>query len=194
MGMLYRRGTMFWVKYYLNGRPIRESTGTGKETEAKRFLKEREGRVATGQPILPRADRIRYEEIAADLRDHYQTTGERDLGEADVRLAWLEKFFRGQRVAAIGGTLVTRYIQWRQQMEVANSTINRELSVLIKMLRFAYERGKVLRLPVLHKLKEPSPRQGFFERDQFQEVCRWLPEHHRVAISLAFTYGWRIQS
>ncbi len=80
------------------------------------------------------------------------------------------------------------------QMGVANSTINRELSVLITMLRFAYERGKVFRLPVIHKLKEHSPRQGFFERDQFQEVCRRLPEHYRVAVSLAFMYGWRIQS
>ena len=62
------------------------------------------------------------------------------------------------------------------------------------MLRFAYERGKLLRLPVIHKLKEPLPRQGFFERDQFKEVCRRLPEHYRVAVSLAFMYGWRIQS
>jgi hypothetical protein len=53
MGSLYRRGEIWWVKYYENGRPKRESAGTTKETEAKRFLKEREGRVATGQPILP---------------------------------------------------------------------------------------------------------------------------------------------
>ena len=81
-----------------------------------------------------------------------------------------------------------------KQMGVANSTINREPSVLITMRRFAYERGKLLRLPVVHKLKEPPPRQGFFELDQFQEVCRWLPEHYRVAVSLAFMYEWRIQS
>ena len=194
MGMLYQRGEIYWVKYYLNGRPIRESTKTKKEAEAKRFLKEREGRVATGQPILPRADRIRYEEIASDLRDHYQTTGERNLCEVGVRLAWLDKFFRGQRVAAIGGPLATQYIKWRQQMGMANSTINRELSVLIKMLRFAFEHGKLLRLPVIHRLKEPPPRQGFFERDQFQAVCRRLPEPYRVAVSLAYTYGWRILS
>ena len=78
MGSLYRPklksgkpSTIWWVKYYVNGRPVRESTGTEKETEARRFLKEREGRVATGQPILPRVDRIRYEEIAWDLRQHY---------------------------------------------------------------------------------------------------------------------------
>jgi hypothetical protein len=76
MGSLYKRGEIWWVKYYENGRPRRESTGTEKETEARRFLKEREGRVATGQPILQRADRIRYEGVAQDLRQHYRMTKE----------------------------------------------------------------------------------------------------------------------
>ncbi len=101
MGMLYRRGTVFWVKYYVNGRPIRESTGTDKETEAKRFLKEREGRVATGEPVIPRIDRIRYDEIAEDLRRHYEISGERGLREADARLKPLKAFFTGRRVVSI---------------------------------------------------------------------------------------------
>jgi hypothetical protein len=63
MGSLYRRGNVWWVKYYANGRAIRESTGTEKETEARRFMKEREGWVAIGQPILRRSDRICYEEV-----------------------------------------------------------------------------------------------------------------------------------
>jgi hypothetical protein len=90
MGSLYQRGEIWWVKYYENGRPRRESTGTTKETEARRFLKEREGRVATGQPILQRADRICYEQVAQDLRQHYHMTGSRDLEEAEDRLKHLD--------------------------------------------------------------------------------------------------------
>ena len=79
MGSLYRPklksgkpSTIWWVKYYVNGRPVRESTGTTKESEARRLLKEREGRAASGHPILPRADRVRYEEVAQDLQMHYE--------------------------------------------------------------------------------------------------------------------------
>ena len=53
-----RPGRIWWVKYYVNGRPIRESTGTDKETLARRMLQERVGRAAAGLPVLPRADRI----------------------------------------------------------------------------------------------------------------------------------------
>src|SRR5262245_2148995 len=65
MGQLYQRGRIGWVKYYVNGRPVRESTGSEGEREAKRFLRTREGRPAAGMPVLPRVDHVRYEEIAA---------------------------------------------------------------------------------------------------------------------------------
>jgi hypothetical protein len=55
-----------------------------------------------------------------------------------------------------------------------NGTINREVAVLKKALRLAYEHGKLMRLPVIHMLKEAAPRQGFFERDQFEAVRRKL--------------------
>src|SRR2546426_1956806 len=113
MGSLYRPklksgkpSTIWWVKYYVNGRSVRESTGHEKETEARRFLKEREGRVATGQPILPRADRIRYEEVAADLKKHYEATGSRDLKEYARRVQHLDRFFTSRRIAAIGQPVV----------------------------------------------------------------------------------------
>lgn len=204
MGSLYQRkngsgvvGSIWWCKYYQNGRPIRESTNTTKETEAKRFLKEREGRVATGQTILPRADRIPYEELATDLRQHYETTGERNLREADTRLNPLGEFFSGFRVVNIGPSQTSQYIQWRKGQKkppISNSTINRELSVLLKMFKLGYEQGKVLRMPTIRKLKEPAPRQGFFEREQFEAVRRHLPERLRLAVTIAYSYGWRMQS
>ncbi len=62
--MFYKRGEVFWIKYYSSGRPIRESTGTTKQKEAERFLKDREGRVAMGAPILPKVQRTTVGDIA----------------------------------------------------------------------------------------------------------------------------------
>src|SRR5437870_2989112 len=189
-----RESSVWWCKYYQNGRPIRESTGSEKEQEARRFLKGREGRVATGQPVLPRADRIRYEEVAADLRQHYEATGSRDLDEADYRLEHLKAFFVGRRVAAIGQAEATAYVLKRQGEQASSATINRELAVLIRMLRLAYENGKLLRLPVIRKLKEAAPRSGFFEREQYEAVRRHLSADLQTAAAIAYTYGWRMQS
>ncbi len=178
----------------MSGRPIRESTGTEKESEAKRFLKEREGRVAAGAPVLPRADRARYEEVADDLREHYQSTGSRDLVEVGCRLKHLDAFFVGRRVVSIGPADVTKYTVKRQEAGATNATVNRELSLLGKMLRHAYENGKLLRVPVIRKPKEASPRQGFFEREQYDRVQRLLPVDLQVATQVGYTFGWRMLS
>lgn len=63
MGMIYTRGEVFWIKYYCAGKPIRESTGTTKQKEAERLLKDREGRVAIGAPALPQLERIRFAKL-----------------------------------------------------------------------------------------------------------------------------------
>jgi len=61
MGSLYKQAgsRIWWVKYHVHGRPVRESTGTADEQEARRILKTREGHAASGQPLMPRLDRIR---------------------------------------------------------------------------------------------------------------------------------------
>ena len=82
----------------------------------------------------------------------------------------------------------------RQGQGVVASTVRRELGTLTKMLRLAYKNGKLLRLPLLDKPTEGAPRPGFFEREQFGAVRRRLPEDLQVAVTIAHTYGWRMQS
>jgi len=205
MGSLYRKRrkqpdgsvrveTVWWCKYYRDGRPVQESTGTTKEKEARTFLKRREGDVAKGQPVLPRAEKVRYEEAAADLRAHYEATGSRDLGEYDRRAAHLQRVFAGRRIAGIDQVAVNDYTLWRLAEGVVGSTIRRELGTLITLLRRAYRNGKLIRLPVLDRPKDGKPREGFFERAPFLTVRRHLPEDLQVAVTLAYTFGFRMQS
>src|SRR5947209_5175430 len=57
-----------------------------------------------------------------------------------------------------------------------------------------YRNKKLLRVPLLDKPKEGPARSGFFEKDQFSAVRRHLPDDLQVAVSIAYTYGWRMQS
>lgn len=201
MGSLYKQksrdgtqGRIWWIKYYVNGRPVRESTRTEKEAEAKRVMKEREGRAATGQPIVPRADRIRYEEIATDLAQHYDATGTRNVKEFAYRVKHLDRFFAGARIASLGQPEVNRYIAARRTEGARDATIRRELGTLTTMLRLAVKNGKLLRPPTLVRPKEGPPREGFFERAQYEAVRAFLAPDLQVATAIAYTFGWRMQS
>ncbi|MFC1815162.1 hypothetical protein ACFL0M_04300 [Thermodesulfobacteriota bacterium] len=46
MGTVYKRGKTYWIKYYRNGKPYYESSGSKKDADAKRLLKKREGEIS----------------------------------------------------------------------------------------------------------------------------------------------------
>ena len=97
MGALYKRrkrgpnGKMrelptWWMKYHVNGRPVRESTGTTKVTVARRMLRDREGCVERGFPINPKQNRVTFEEAAENMLNDYRANGKRSVGEVERRI------------------------------------------------------------------------------------------------------------
>jgi integrase len=199
MGRIYQQpgSTKFYLDYLdVEGRRQRVSARTDDRDAAIRKLRDVEGRVARQEPVLPHVEGVKYDHLAAELRAHYETTGARGLEEAGYRLAHLDPFFRGVRAVAIDRPMITRYVQHRQHQGASNGTVNRELGVLGRMLNLALENGRLLRTPSLRGLKptEATPRQGFFERGQFEAVCRRLAADLQAAVAIAYAFGWRTQS
>lgn len=117
-----------------------------------------------------------------------------DVTEAGYRLAHLDCYFKGRRLATIGMHHSEAYAVHRQGQGASNGSINRELAVLGRMLKLTYEHNRLARMPVLRKLEESSPRQGFFEAQAFGAVRRGLSDDLQVAVMIAYTFGWRMQS
>ena len=67
MGSLYKRGKMWWIKYYKNGKPYRESTGTDKKMVAKKVLDRKEGDIAQGMVPGIQFDKVTFDELAEEL-------------------------------------------------------------------------------------------------------------------------------
>ena len=199
MGRIYQQpgSTKFYLDYVDgDGRRQRVSARTDDREVALRKLRDVEGRIARHEPVLPHVEGIKYDHLAAELRAHYETTGSRGLVEADARFAHLNPFFRGQRAVAIDRPMITRYVQQRQREGASNGTIRNELTVLGRLFTLALENGRLLRTPSLRGLRPAAamPRQGFFERDQFEAVCRRLPADLQAAVAVSYTFGWRAQS
>src|SRR3990170_8600789 len=115
MGMIYKRGAVWWVKYYRNGRSMRESTGSPKESDAKRLLKVREGDIERGLPVNPKLNRIRFEEAAEDLKTEYAVNGRRSADELERRIRLhLLPHFGGRRLATIQTTDINTFILKRR--------------------------------------------------------------------------------
>ena len=114
MGQLRRRGAVWWIRYYRNGKRYEESFGSDKKHAAIELLKLREGDGAHRLPVTPAIGRLRFGR-AADVLNDYRTNGKRSLDEVERRITkHLTPFFGGRRMASLTTADVRAYIAKRQ--------------------------------------------------------------------------------
>ena len=205
MGELKRRGNVWWIRYCRNGRRYEESSGSDKKGVAIDLLKIREGDGAHGLPVTPRMGRLRFEEAVTDVLNDYRTNGKRSLEEVARRIEkHLMPYFGGRRMSNISTADLRAFIASRQAATVvvqkahdivlkdgtvkriserqrpiagaSNAEINRELAIVKRAYRLALQAGKLLHAPHIPMLREDNVRQGFFERQEFDDVRAALPE------------------
>lgn len=194
MGSIYKRGAVYWLKYYKNGKPYRESAKTEKETEAKRLLKRREGEIAEGKIPGVYFEKIRFNDLATDFLSDYRINGRKSQGRAERSVKQLKTFFDGDRVPSITTPRIQSYIEGRLSEGMSNASINRELAALKRILNIGLQQTppKVDRVPHIPMLKENNVRKGFFEHGDFIALRKALPGYLKGLVTFGYKIGWRV--
>jgi integrase len=193
-GRIFQRGSAWWIQYYHRGQQIRVSAGKT-EGEAKRLLKKRLAQVETNTHTDSR--NIRYEDLREALYQDYVVNGRKSLrrdGKGSPRLdkvVRLDEFFEGYRASEIDADLIRKFIADQQARGLSNGSINRSTSALRRMFYLAKENGKLRDVPTFPMVKEARPRQGFFEREQYEKLFTELPDYLRLPFAIGYFSGMR---
>jgi integrase len=200
LGSVYRRkgSPNWWLKYYHHGKPIRESSGSTKKSEALNLLKEREGRIAQGQPLSLRVERIKVDELLDDVLRDYEANG-KSLDRAKLSVSKLKAFFSGMRAVAVSTSHVNAYVSRRKGETTrrggppAAGTINRELSLLKRAFNLARTSTppKAHQVPHIPMLREALPRTGFVEFQDYQVLKAAAPDYLKPIITMGYFTGMR---
>jgi integrase len=197
-GSIYKQknSAVWWIKYYRDGKPIRESAKTPDEQKAEKFLRQRLGEIAAGNFAGPAVERIKVAELADDFLRDYRINERKSLDDAQAR--WdlhLEPFFGSMRASQVTSEHIKRYVDQRQHEKAKNATINRELAALKRMYHIGHRATppKVHRIPAFPHLQENNIRTGFLEDGQFEKLIAACPElWFRALVEVGRTYGWRV--
>ena len=82
-GSIYLRGGVWWIKYYRNETPYRESSHSEKEADARKLLRRRHGEISLGRFIGPDAEKVTIRELSEDFKNDYRVNGKKSLDKAE---------------------------------------------------------------------------------------------------------------
>ena len=203
-GSIFLRGAVWWIKYYRNGKPYRETSGSGKESDARKLLKKRLGEIALGRFVGPDAERVTIRELGEQYLTDYRINGRKSLEKAEDMISRVNEngkgkdsplmaFFGDCKAHTLGTDWVNAYISLRLEQGAANGTINRELAALKRMFNLGLKSERIHRKPYIPMLKENNVRKGFFEYGEFIALRDALPDCLKPVVTFAYYSGWRKQ-
>lgn len=195
MGAIYKQkeSKNYWIKFYQEGQPKRESVGSDSITEARKLLKLREGQAIEGKVPDLKIQKTTIGKLADLYERDYTSHGRKTVKEAKRYVVLVKAEFGGLRAASLTSEHLMNYRLKRQSEKVKDSTINRELSALRRMfhLGMKHDPPLVTRVPNIELVPEKNVRTGFFELADFQRLRDHLPDYLRALVSLGFHTGMR---
>lgn len=190
-GSIYKRGETYWIQYYRNGKPYRESSRSTKEGDANKLLKRKLGEIAVGRFIEPQAEKITLKQLTDDLLNDYRVNGKKSVKRVEDSVNHLLDYFKDDKAVAVTTDRIRAYISHRQAQKAENSTINRELAALKRSFNLGLQAQKIYARPYVPTLEENNIRKGFFEHGGFIAVRDNLPDYLKPVVTFLYFSGWR---
>ena len=191
-GSLYLRGRIWWMTYYVHGRPVSESSGVTDKEEAKRKLATKVGEVASGRDLSP--ERASIADLCNLVMVDYRIRRLRDAKTVEWRYnAHIKPALGSVSAAKLNSSAIRGYIEGRRVEGASDATINRELSIIRRGFSLGRDEDPPLvhRAPKIPKIAEDNARQGFLEPEQYEMLLEKLPLRLKALFVCAYHVGTR---
>ncbi len=193
---LYKRGALWWMRFSIQGKQIRRSTGTSDRKLADRVFKKVLGEIAEGDWFdkLPGEEKTLSELFAKYLEEHSKPNKSGKSYVRDRAIAErMVKEFCDATLAEISAEQIFEYKKKRRSQDVAPATLNKELSFLRHALEMAVvwewlETNPATRIP---REKVRNRMERWLTPEEEERLLAVCPEWLRDMVVFALNTGFR---
>ena len=173
-GSIRLRGTIWWLRYFHNGKLVEESSKTSDPELAKKLLRKKLKAADTVLFVAPSAQKVTFEDLCDLLRSARTRKGNRS--QIEQRLTHLARVFAGRRALSITAEEVEQYLDDRIASGAAVATANRDASELRHAFRLAMEADLLPKAPAIKLRREDNAREDFLEAGDLDALLVELRE------------------
>ena len=141
--------------------------------------------------VGPQQDRLTVKDLLDALESDFKLRGLKSLDKTLGHLRIMRTALGDMRASNVSEATVTRYIEQQLAEGKSRGTVNRRTTMLGMAFRLAMRRRQISSMPEIPKLRENNPRQGFFEKADFEAVLKHLPEYLKGFVQFGYLSGWR---
>ena len=192
-GGLYKRGRVWWIKYYTDRYPVCESTKSRERRSAEEFLKQRLAEVQLGRLPDPKTRTLAVRDLLDTLLADYQLRGRASTRQLESRLKkHLIPHLGPLKATDFSHRQVDAYVKHRRQQGAADAAINRELEHVRAAFKLAVENEDLAKAPKIRMLAEDNVRTGFIEHAEYNALKQALPEFLVPLFVVGYHVGCRL--
>jgi integrase len=193
---IYKRGNVYWIRYSgLDGRIVRESTGSDKFKKAESLLLERKQGIKEGK--MPEIKVIKNHTFK-ELCEEYRKWAERQRSYKSKKsfITHLEDTFGAMPLRRFSTMMVEQFQTEELQKEKKPATINRFLATLKHMFTKAVEwdmleEASLKRIRKVKLLPENNRRLRYLSKDECQNLINASDKHLKPIVITALNTGMR---
>jgi integrase len=187
---IYKRGDKWWSAVWIDGVRDLKSTGTSNRRKAETIDRQHHDELNERRHRLPQ---LKPEMTFGELTAHFIAGGMGKPHSLD-RLKHLLPFFADMALLAINTSAIRKYRQERQREKTLTAaTVNRDLSVLRRILYWAVEEGYLVSNPLgrLRMERERRTKRPVMSLREEQLLLAASPKHLQRIILCALQTGMR---
>jgi len=197
---LYKRGSTWWMCFFVEKKKVRRSTKTTSKKLAQKIYEKAKGEAVQGKFQISDKPDMPFDQLVDECLEKHSKVEKRSYKDDVYQSGNLKKYFKSTPIGKITAYDIKGWRQWRSEhvtyrgTKIKIASLNRELQWVKKIFSLAVEWGWLTENPAqkIKYLKGETHRTRFLQNDEISRLIETSVDYLKPIIITAISTGMRL--